>query len=58
MHKFAYYLCFKCHKPYYGGDYECIAAGEQPNFDPSELLCGACSPIQAQDCPKHGKDYL
>ncbi len=57
MHKFAYYMCFKCQRPYYGGNYECAAAADH-GFDPSELLCGACSPIQAQDCPKHGKDYL
>eukprot|EP00475_Leptophrys_vorax_P038285 TRINITY_DN6722_c0_g3_i1.p1 TRINITY_DN6722_c0_g3~~TRINITY_DN6722_c0_g3_i1.p1 ORF type:complete len:948 (+),score=190.30 TRINITY_DN6722_c0_g3_i1:135-2978(+) len=57
MHKFAYYLCFKCGKPYYGGDYECAAAGAA-DFDPSELLCGSCSPILSEECPKHGKDFL
>ena len=58
MHKFAYYQCFKCKKPYFGGDYQCAAAAVDNDFDPSEMLCGACSPIQAKDCPKHGKDYL
>jgi hypothetical protein len=24
---FAFYLCFKCHKPYYGGEVVCEAAG-------------------------------
>src|SRR4051794_32546815 len=57
MHKFAYYQCFKCKKPYYGGDQQCAVAGPV-NFDPSELICGACSPVAAQDCPKHGKDFL
>jgi len=57
MHKFAYYMCFKCQKPYFGGDYQCAAAADQ-RWDPSELLCGGCSPLQVQDCPKHGKDYL
>ena len=48
MHKFAYYQCFKCGKPYYGGDYQCAEAGGGDQFDPSELLCGACSPILSQ----------
>lgn len=50
--------CFKCNKPYYGGDYACAAAGGGANFDPSELMCGACSPVASEDCIKHGKDYL
>ena len=57
MHKFAYYQCFKCAKPYFGGAYECAAAGNQ-NFDPSELMCGSCSPSSAKDCPKHGREFL
>jgi len=57
LHKFAYYLCYKCQKPYYGGDYQCAAAAAV-EFDPSELLCGACSPIAAVDCPIHARDYL
>jgi E3 ubiquitin-protein ligase MYCBP2 len=58
MHKFAYYQCFKCQKPYYGGDYACAAAGGGGNFDASELMCGGCSPISSEECPKHGKDFL
>jgi len=57
LHKFAYYLCYKCSKPYYGGDYECAAAAPV-KFDPSEMMCAGCSPIQSEDCPTHGKDYL
>ena len=51
-------LCYTCKKPYYGGDYACAAAGGGGNFDPTELMCGGCSPINAEDCVKHGKDYL
>jgi len=59
MKKYAYYKCYKCGKPYYGGEAACVAAlGHNVNFDPSELLCSACSPILIEDCPKHGKDYI
>jgi E3 ubiquitin-protein ligase MYCBP2 len=57
LHRFAYYLCFKCQRPYFGGNYECAAAGNH-DFNPSEFVCGGCAPSQAQDCPKHGRDYL
>jgi len=55
--KFAYYLCFKCGKPYYGGEVACAAAGA--SFDPSEFICGGCAPWSGElDCPKHGKDFI
>jgi hypothetical protein len=54
---FAYYECFKCKKPYYGGERVCGEAGGA--FDPTELVCGACSPWSGDiDCPKHGKDFI
>eukprot|EP00455_Lapot_gusevi_P044756 TRINITY_DN5635_c0_g1_i6.p1 TRINITY_DN5635_c0_g1~~TRINITY_DN5635_c0_g1_i6.p1 ORF type:complete len:177 (-),score=28.94 TRINITY_DN5635_c0_g1_i6:137-667(-) len=58
LHRYAYYLCFKCQKPYYGGLRECAEARGSDNFDPSELMCAGCSPLLTQECPKHGKDYL
>ena len=58
MSKYAYYLCYKCSNPYYGGEAQCAAAGGAKNFDPSELLCPSCSPIRVEDCPKHGKDFI
>jgi len=58
MNLYAYYQCFKCSKAYYGGGQACGAADQAGNFDPSELLCGGCSPIASQECPKHGRDYL
>lgn len=58
MDKYAYYVCFKCKKAYYGGDARCDAeVGEK--YDPAELVCGGCSDVaQAQICPKHGIDFL
>lgn len=43
---------------YYGGEARCDAeVGE--NYDPTELVCGACSDVaRAQMCPKHGTDFL
>lgn len=43
---------------YYGGEARCDAEiGEQ--YDPRELVCGACSDVaRAQMCPKHGTDFL
>jgi hypothetical protein len=37
MAKFAYYLCFKCQTPYFGGNHACAAAAQA--VDPSELVC-------------------
>lgn len=58
MDRYAYYVCYKCSKAYYGGEARCDAEiGE--NYDPTELVCGACSDVaRAQMCPKHGTDFL
>jgi len=55
MHKFAYFLCYNCNKPYFGGAANC---GVNADFDPSELVCGPCSNPQMSSCQKHGDDYL
>jgi E3 ubiquitin-protein ligase MYCBP2 len=40
MNKYNYYVCFKCTKPYYGGERACGAGGAAADaFDPSELVC-------------------
>lgn len=58
MHKFCYYLCFKCKEPYYGGDRACGNDEDRPS-DPSELLCVKCSPFRAEvNCPIHGSEYM
>ncbi|XP_055913946.1 E3 ubiquitin-protein ligase highwire isoform X3 [Eupeodes corollae] len=58
MDRYAYYVCFKCNKAYYGGEARCDAEGGEM-FNPEELVCGACSDVaRAQMCPKHGTDFL
>ncbi|XP_033631426.1 E3 ubiquitin-protein ligase MYCBP2-like isoform X2 [Asterias rubens] len=60
MNRYAYYVCFKCKKAYYGGEARCDQEiGIQGDYDPTELVCGACSDVsRAQMCPKHGTDFL
>jgi uncharacterized CHY-type Zn-finger protein len=42
--KCAYYLCFSCDKPYFGGMKDCIRAQqEQQEFKPQDLVCGTCA---------------
>eukprot|EP01132_Coremiostelium_polycephalum_P003999 gene3999-5001_t len=57
--QFAYYLCFKCKQPYYGGSNVCAAGvGASTNFNPEELICGGCQSDSSNICSKHGKEYL
>uniref|UniRef100_A0A8D8RF51 RCR-type E3 ubiquitin transferase n=1 Tax=Cacopsylla melanoneura TaxID=428564 RepID=A0A8D8RF51_9HEMI len=59
MDKYAYYVCFKCNKAYYGGEARCDAELGASDYNPAELVCGACSDVsRAQMCPKHGQDFL
>ncbi|XP_035248710.1 E3 ubiquitin-protein ligase MYCBP2 isoform X4 [Anguilla anguilla] len=60
MNRYAYYVCYKCKKAYFGGEARCDAeAGQGDDYDPSELICGACSDVsRAQMCSKHGTDFL
>ncbi|KAG1690694.1 E3 ubiquitin-protein ligase MYCBP2 [Nymphon striatum] len=60
MDRYAYYVCYKCKKAYYGGEARCDAdAGGGYEYDPTELVCGGCSDVsRAQMCPKHGADFL
>lgn len=59
MHRYAYYVCYKCGKAYYGGEARCDAEAGIDEYDPSELVCGACSDVScAQMCPRHGTDFL
>lgn len=44
MDRYAYYVCFKCSKAYYGGEARCDAEmGEK--YNPQELVCGGCSDV-------------
>ncbi|XP_026670208.1 E3 ubiquitin-protein ligase MYCBP2-like [Ceratina calcarata] len=59
MERYAYYVCYKCQKAYYGGEARCDAQVGGETFDPTELVCGGCSDVaRAQMCPKHGADFL
>ncbi|XP_069130438.1 LOW QUALITY PROTEIN: E3 ubiquitin-protein ligase MYCBP2-like [Argopecten irradians] len=60
MERYAYYVCYKCKKAYYGGEARCDEqAGGAEDYDPQELVCGGCSDVsRAQMCPKHGTDFL
>jgi hypothetical protein len=44
---------------YFGGQRRCDA-GEQNReaFDPKDLLCGACSGAQIEECAIHGKSFM
>ncbi|CAB4068652.1 MYCBP2 [Lepeophtheirus salmonis] len=59
LDRYAYYVCFKCSKAYYGGEAQCDGAVGDDKFNPEELVCGGCSDVsRAQMCLKHGMDYL
>ena len=54
MDRYAYYVCFKCGKAYFGGEARCdIDAGAGDTFNPEELVCGGCS-----DVSQVGKDEM
>lgn len=58
MYRFSYFKCFKCKKPYYGGERAC-EANQRENFDPKELVCGGCSdPTGKATCETHGNEYI
>lgn len=41
--------------PYFGGERAC--EGNQPDFDPKELICGGCCDAK-NNCTKHGTEYI
>ncbi|EGG21972.1 hypothetical protein DFA_01858 [Cavenderia fasciculata] len=56
MDRLSFFPCFKCKKPYFGGEKAC---GENNvDFKPEELLCGGCSCDGADNCKTHGKEYI
>ncbi|CEO96492.1 hypothetical protein PBRA_005101 [Plasmodiophora brassicae] len=56
MSYFAFYMCFKCKVPYFGGKPACNDGLD--HFDPSELVCGTCSGIGVAECATHGKEFI
>ncbi|XP_059059876.1 E3 ubiquitin-protein ligase MYCBP2 [Achroia grisella] len=58
MERYAYYVCHKCDRAYFGGLARCEAE-TNARWEPAELVCGACSDVTgARTCPKHGADFL
>ncbi|RVE51528.1 hypothetical protein evm_003798 [Chilo suppressalis] len=58
MDRYAYYVCHKCERVYFGGLARCEAE-TSGWWEPTELVCGACSDVAgARTCPKHGADFL
>jgi len=63
LYKLAYYQCFKCKVPYFGGMKDCIAAqAASQEFKPEELVCAKCSSLALglgdTNCKKHGTDFI
>jgi len=53
----AYYKCFKCKQPYFGGNNVCAAANN--DVKEAELVCSGCSDESgATTCPEHGSDFV
>ena len=58
-HHYAFYQCYECKKPYFGGAKECGPADEEEEVDRKELLCGKCQNVESVDqCGEHGSEYL
>jgi len=56
-HNYAFYQCWECKEPYYGGSKECREAGHEINRE--DLLCPKCQNIEhISNCDVHGTDYL
>jgi len=55
MSRYAYYVCSRCGKAYYGGEAQCEAEGAAAGgqFDPSELVCGGCSDVSRAQVENH-----
>ena len=61
--KLAYYQCYQCKVPYFGGMKDCIAAQQQSQeFKPEELVCGKCSSellgLGNTNCKVHGQTFI
>ena len=60
MYNFAYYPCFECQKPYFGGKKNCEQL-QNENFDPKELVCGSCVSKKMKnmkECSKHKSEFI
>lgn len=68
LHKIAYYMCYKCKKPYFAGLRDCRGGpadndqnenNANKDYDPTHLICGGCVDLSGvageTNCKKHGK---
>jgi len=58
MDRLAYYICFKCQKPYYGGMRKCDAQ-DINKFNKEHLVCGGCRMgSNKKSCKIHGTEFI
>ncbi|ETO36723.1 hypothetical protein RFI_00341, partial [Reticulomyxa filosa] len=59
-HIYAFFQCFECKKPYFGGAKECKAQDDDDNkIEKKDLICNKCQKIESIDeCKEHGAEYL
>lgn len=59
---YAYFECYKCKNPYFGGRKNCAEAMNEPKdaggFNAAELICSNCCEVPIENCPKHGNDFV
>ena len=64
--RFAYYECFKCSTPYFGGKKECENQRDMNmgDFKKEELVCTQCAAKDMKDatgatnCKTHGTEFI
>jgi len=58
MDRLAYYICFKCKKPYYGGMRKCDAQ-DIDKWNKEHLVCGGCRMgTNKKSCKIHGTEFI
>jgi len=58
---FAYYPCYKCRVPYFGGRRACEEAADDSDdkYNPKDLICPPCqSGNDLYKCKIHGRDFI
>ncbi|CDW73844.1 myc binding protein 2 [Stylonychia lemnae] len=63
LYKLAFYECFKCKLPYFGGMRDCIQEAQQDTqHNKEDYMCGKCKALTHQygltNCDTHGEDYI
>jgi len=58
MDRLAYYICYKCKKPYYGGMRKCDAQ-DIDKWNEKHLVCGGCRMgSNKKSCKIHGTEFI